>query len=477
MMVDMIRTTEDLLALLTDTGSGAQSMRDIIVSLDASDMHYNAKRLGVVGDGVTDDTAAIQAILDLIAASDYGGSIFFPAGTYLVDEGRLSYESTKPVTLYGEGKWASRFVWVPATDVPVWDGTTDASWFWGMVNIGGVDDDEVDHCTRVEIRDLGFNFGATDRFDAWNPTQRGLNVTRADNIHITRCHFSNCRAEMVGFGNFGSASTPGRNAWVTDCTFEENVQDAINPNVFNCTIRGCDFRRGYGMFIEAGRSRFKVSDCDFEDGYAAAIQLSSVDRFTVSNNTIIDCASNNWGSVVGAINLVDGGASAGSYRGTIVGNTIQNTSNHTWHAGIAFGGATEEKRCKKVEVSANVVEGAWHSIYVASGDLIHVHGCTISTAKNGVEFANSTLVTNCLAERNVYDDHLTMAVPWENLGDASRNNQIRETLRGQGSPEGSVAGLVGMEYINLDGESTDDAARYIKVGGTGNTGWKAVAVA
>lgn len=38
---------------------------------------------GAVGDGVTDDTAAIQAAIDAVSAAG-GGAIFFPPGTYLV---------------------------------------------------------------------------------------------------------------------------------------------------------------------------------------------------------------------------------------------------------------------------------------------------------------------------------------------------------------------------------------------------------
>lgn len=45
----------------------------------------NVKHFGVLGDGSTNDTAAIQAVLDTVAGLG-GGTVLFPAGTYIMDE-------------------------------------------------------------------------------------------------------------------------------------------------------------------------------------------------------------------------------------------------------------------------------------------------------------------------------------------------------------------------------------------------------
>jgi polygalacturonase len=43
----------------------------------------NVKDFGAIGDGVTDDTAAIRAAADAVAP---GGTIYFPSGTYFVGD-------------------------------------------------------------------------------------------------------------------------------------------------------------------------------------------------------------------------------------------------------------------------------------------------------------------------------------------------------------------------------------------------------
>jgi len=88
-MADTQRTQDALLKLLADNTSGAitpQVLRDLLVSLDVYPL--NVKRFGAKGDGIADDTAAIQGA---IAASqtyppDSFLPVYFPPGDYMCHE-------------------------------------------------------------------------------------------------------------------------------------------------------------------------------------------------------------------------------------------------------------------------------------------------------------------------------------------------------------------------------------------------------
>lgn len=74
---------------------------------------YDAK-----GDGITDDTIAIQSTLSACINSTFGGTVFFPSGLYLVTS-TLFINSSVPLQFRGEG-WSSNILWSSSTDLFVW---------------------------------------------------------------------------------------------------------------------------------------------------------------------------------------------------------------------------------------------------------------------------------------------------------------------------------------------------------------------
>lgn len=55
-------------------------------------------RFGAVGDGVTDDTAAIQAAISSLVST--GGTVYFPTGRYVITS-QINVQSTRPINLIG----------------------------------------------------------------------------------------------------------------------------------------------------------------------------------------------------------------------------------------------------------------------------------------------------------------------------------------------------------------------------------------
>lgn len=72
--------------LLTAVLIAAASLLLLVPTTAAATGQRNVMDYGAVGNGMADDRAAIQAAIDAAAASENGGEVYFPAGTYLVEE-------------------------------------------------------------------------------------------------------------------------------------------------------------------------------------------------------------------------------------------------------------------------------------------------------------------------------------------------------------------------------------------------------
>jgi hypothetical protein len=86
------KATQNVISPITATGSTTpRNIEDRFADV------VNVKDFGAVGDGVTDDTAAIQSAIN----SGYGKAVYIPAGTYLVTS--TINISGSNITIYGDG--------------------------------------------------------------------------------------------------------------------------------------------------------------------------------------------------------------------------------------------------------------------------------------------------------------------------------------------------------------------------------------
>src|SRR5204863_90286 len=131
---------------------------------------FDITDFGAVGDGSTDDTAAIQAAID--AAYDAGGgTIFVPKGTYAVTGLWRSFAGVVPILFKGEGKFLSTFVKIAGTDAPIL--TLSAE---GVLDIYG------------GLEDIGFQGVAR--------AGTGLRLEQVARIQMDRVLFKNCEVGL-----------------------------------------------------------------------------------------------------------------------------------------------------------------------------------------------------------------------------------------------------------------------------------------
>ena len=165
----------------------------------------NVKDFGAVGDGVHDDTAAIQAALQ----AGSGGVVYLPSGTYLVSAALVIPANT---VLQGAGRSLATILASTGGD---WSAPSPSTWVFvvGSVNTDG-----------VVVRDLGVN--------ANNEEASGICILGGDSPIIENCLIQNV-AVHSGCQFFG-AQTSGVNP-VTNGTMAFN---RVESCVYNIVLDG-----------------------------------------------------------------------------------------------------------------------------------------------------------------------------------------------------------------------------------------------
>jgi len=246
----------------------------------------NVKDFGAVGDGVTDDTAAIQAAL-----SNGAGTVIAPAGTYLLTSSVIIYSNTKLIgdgygsTIFQEGGSAADFTisllvnenYNSATgnesihieginfkgknSTPITDGSVTAS----IIGIGGV---YLGYCTNAKISQCY----AQDGWTGFNMAGDRSGFSDTINNSIDDCVAFNCQS----YAENGNAGTPRGFLITTQKT-----------KLRNCVAKTCSTGFFIGAF-EASLHSCVAADWTYDDGF-----------YLVSPNVTVDSChaeGNNFGN-------------------------------------------------------------------------------------------------------------------------------------------------------------------------------------
>lgn len=300
---DLRITTEGTNAASVMTLGGTQPVKRIFQ--DKGGREYNVKAYGAVGDGVANDTAAIQAALDACKAAG-GGKVFVPTGTYKItatltwDISAIANETTR---LCLEGSGVSSTISLLSVGSPAFSYVGNPAWpqghlvirnlkFLGNVTTnsigiklrGGLAFNSLEHVAIYAFQ-FGYDAADVDQTNYYNVTIRNcgggvivraaISVTSANSHHFFGCTIGNNTAFGVwitngnsidffggtiqynstvgaGTGNFGILITESGDGYaqinVVGVAFEGNggLADFISDQTTNpatCNFIGCSFTR------------------------------------------------------------------------------------------------------------------------------------------------------------------------------------------------------------------------------------------
>ena len=268
----------------------AQVQVDIpVLEWEAGSDWVSVRELGARGDGVADDTEAIQQALDGVAN---GSTVYLPAGTYRVTETLTLTGPLIGVTVIGHGR-ETRLVWdgEEGGKLLLDDGVAYSRYVGlsfeggGKAAVGFFHHSDNRFETEVQHRHLAFR-GFTDS---------GILADHQDKFALAETVFENCLFEDCGRG-----------------------VGFVSFNDYNYTFDGCEFRR-CGVGIDCSHGNFYARNTHFEGSTTVDIRsrpehACSVRRCTsvgsaafvehrnsVSPMSIQDCRVAGWTGASGAV--------------------------------------------------------------------------------------------------------------------------------------------------------------------------------
>jgi hypothetical protein len=278
---------------------------------------------GAKGDGETDDTAAIQAAIDVVRDSLHGGAVLFPAGRWVI-KNTINCTTSVSLTLIGEMPFNPQQEYVT-------DGAAKNSCIIIGQTISGpmfLFDQPAGHADgysgAVRVEGLSF-YDPTSVSAPSYPGSRtctaALSLLVANYSSVHRCHFSNingtaiftgffvmgnisdCRVQYCGGSGIaaiflGDGSRATQSLSITNCKLEVNHGPYIELTSASGQVKivACGFETDAVDTPESNQNFIKIDDgsgghaivgCHFNRNQAVQVNIIG-DQNTISNCSFFD---------------------------------------------------------------------------------------------------------------------------------------------------------------------------------------------
>lgn len=299
-----------------------------------TDLGYNVRWFGAVGNGIVDDATAIQKALDYIKKNsplqnmtngwNYGGGkLYLPAGKYKISKKILVPGN---ITIEGAGTNYTLII----SQVPT-----------AFSNVTGIQNGKDYMMSQsINIKNLFINGGGIELIGAYDSTvenikvfntELGIDVSLAVNLKIRDVQVLNCKRGIVLRGNLGSGpstSTYLDNVWVAHCSVVGLSISADNYKLVTHSIRNSIFEyNNLGVQITGDVEQILFDNIHLEGNkdknfrISNNVQGSFKNVWTDSSETVIS-GSNSKASKLYFENYNDQITVDPMFQGEIVGNSL-----------------------------------------------------------------------------------------------------------------------------------------------------------